>query len=285
MAERHSVALFESPLVRVFDVCCRAPRSGRGAEEFGGAAQVVLPRRGVFVVDRGQEQVVIDVNTALILGAGVEYRVSHPCAGGDDCTVLVAEPALLEDAVGDGATRHARLRPRDQLALWLGTRALGDSGRVGPLAAQEAALLLLATVGGAFAETAASGVRVGPAQRVRVEQVRALLASAPTARWELGAVARAVHCSPFHLARQFRAVTGESISGYLLRLRLGLALERLAEGERALAPLALELGFSHHSHFSARFRAAFGLTPAAARDALSKARPDQMRTIVTAERA
>jgi hypothetical protein len=72
MAEPHSFALFESPLVRVFDVCCRAARSGRGAEEFSGVAQVVLPRRGVFVVDRGQEQVVIDVNTALILGAGAD---------------------------------------------------------------------------------------------------------------------------------------------------------------------------------------------------------------------
>jgi AraC family transcriptional regulator len=75
-----------------------------------------------------------------------------------------------------------------------------------------------------------------------------------------------VDCSPFHLARQFRSITGETIARYLLRLRLAIALERLAEGEDDLMRLACELGFAHHSHFSARFRDVFGLTPSAARE-------------------
>jgi len=91
-----------------------------------------------------------------------------------------------------------------------------------------------------------------------------------------------VFVSPSHLARQFRTVTGESIAGYLLRLRLGLALDRLADGERNLAALAVELGFAHHSHFSARFRAAFGVAPSTFRSSLTAGRLAQLRTIVTA---
>jgi AraC-like DNA-binding protein len=91
-----------------------------------------------------------------------------------------------------------------------------------------------------------------------------------------------VFISPWHLARLFRTVTGESISRYLLRLRLGVALDRLAGGERDLAALSLELGFAHHSHFSARFRAMFGVTPSVFRSSLSADRLARSRTIVTA---
>jgi AraC-like DNA-binding protein len=103
--------------------------------------------------------------------------------------------------------------------------------------------------------------------------VRLLLAARSAEPWRLDALARAVHVSPFHLSRQFRAATGETIARTLLRIRLALALERLAGGEDDLARLALDLGFAHHSHFSARFRAAFGVAPSA------------MRRIVTARPA
>ena len=76
---------------------------------------------------------------------------------------------------------------------------------------------------------------------------------------------------------------GETISGYLLRLRLAAALHRIAEGERNLARLAVELGFSHHSHFSARFRSVFGCTPVRARGALTAPRLRELSTILTAD--
>jgi AraC family transcriptional regulator len=116
-------------------------------------------------------------------------------------------------------------------------------------------------------------VRLGPAARRRVEDVRALLAARPGAAWRLDSVARAVHCSPFHLARQFRAATGETIARYLLRLRLAAALERLAAGETELARLAADVGFAHHSHLSARFRAAYGVTPSEARKMVTAGAP------------
>jgi len=63
----------------------------------------------------------------------------------------------------------------------------------------------------------------------------------------------------------FRQRTGVSIHRYLTRLRLRASLERLADGASDLTTLALDLGFSSHSHFSGAFRAEFGQTPSEVR--------------------
>ena len=237
--------LLETPLVRVLDVECRASR-GCGAEEHNEAADVMLPRRGVFLVHRASSVFVADACSAVVLGAADSYRVSHPADFGDRCTVLRFAPQLHEEAFGDTGSRALRLRrvPRTPRG-------------------EEDALLVLAEVAGA------SPVACGTLAARRAAEVRALLASDPGARWSLATVARAVHCSPFHLARQFRAATGETIARHLMALRLALALERLEQGEDDLARLAAELGFASHSHFSARFAAAYGRPPSQMRKTLT----------------
>src|SRR5262249_37447049 len=63
----------------------------------------------------------------------------------------------------------------------------------------------------------------------------------------------------------FQQRTGAPVHRYLTRLRLRASLERLADGETDLTALALELGFSSHSHFTGAFRREFGRTPSAVR--------------------
>ena len=161
-------------------------------------------------------------------------------------------------------------------------RAALRYGAVDPLEAEERALDLLRTIVRDLPTRASSGRAAGRAQRVTVDRVRALLASRPAERWMLDEIAREVFASSSHLARQFRTVTGESIAGYLLRLRLSIALDRLAGGEENLGALAVDLGFAHHSHFSARFRATFGVAPSTFRNSLTASRFAELRTIVTA---
>ena len=88
-----------------------------------------------------------------------------------------------------------------------------------------------------------------------------MLAEAPAAPHRVADVARALDVSAFHLAHVFRAFTGTSIHQYLLQLRMQIAIERLRSGETSLSRLALDLGFSSHSHFSATFRKRFGTSP------------------------
>jgi AraC-like DNA-binding protein len=289
MSHLRAAVLHAGETARVTDVACSAPRSGCGEPEHAGAAVAIVPRRGIFQVHRpGGEPVAADATCAVVLGAGDEYRVSHPADGGDRCTTIGVPNAQAEEILGRrrGAVR---LAPRAQLAVAALVRSLARRALDG-LEAEEAALLALGAVAGderggavqAPRAGGAGGTRPGRAARAtrrrRVAEVRALLAADPARPWRLADIGRAVHCSPYHLARQFRAETGTSVGGHLARLRAGLALDRLADGDDDLARVGLDAGFAHHSHFTARFRAVFGITPSQARDG-------DVRTIATAAAA
>src|ERR1043165_5528752 len=280
MSYLHSDLTFHSPLVRVFDVTCHAPPSGYSSEEWCSVTQIVVPRRGVFMLRRQHMPIVVDPNTALDYGMGDTYQISHPAAGGDQCTVLVFRPELVEDALGSVAAQHGIIQAKTQFSIHVLTHTIGI-GRTDRLEAEESAVFVLHALARDFRSLPSlSGQRVSEFQKQRIEEVRALLASYPTDSWHLESIAQKVYCSPFHLARQFRAATGESIARYLLRLRLTLALDRIAKGETDLARLAVELGFANHSHFSARFKSAFGETPTAVRNQMTHHRLQQMSKIL-----
>ena len=74
---------------------------------------------------------------------------------------------------------------------------------------------------------------------------------------------------------------GIPLHRYLTQLRLARALVELPHAAD-LTALALDLGFSSHSHFTARFRALFGLTPTDVRRGASTRGAAELRKIVTA---
>lgn len=78
-------------------------------------------------------------------------------------------------------------------------------------------------------------------------------------------LARAMCCSPWRLCRAFRRFTGLTVTGYRHALRVRIALERLRDAPDDLTALALELGFSSHSHFTHVFRRHVGVPPSQVR--------------------
>jgi AraC family transcriptional regulator len=70
--------------------------------------------------------------------------------------------------------------------------------------------------------------------------------------------------SPRHFARSFLQATGYTPHAYLLRIRLGRALELLKQPGRAkgLKEIAVSCGFFDQTHFGRHFRRMFGTTPA-----------------------
>jgi AraC-like DNA-binding protein len=73
-------------------------------------------------------------------------------------------------------------------------------------------------------------------------------------------IGKAVGASPAYLTATFRRVEGLSLHQYLTQLRLARALAEVPYTDN-LTALALDTGFSSHSHFTAAFRRAFGCTP------------------------
>jgi AraC-like DNA-binding protein len=67
--------------------------------------------------------------------------------------------------------------------------------------------------------------------------------------------------SPRHLVRRFKESTGDTIHGYVRRLRLDRAKAMLAAEDVMLKDIATRLGFKTPSHFAAEFRQQIGCSP------------------------
>jgi AraC-like DNA-binding protein len=101
-------------------------------------------------------------------------------------------------------------------------------------------------------------------RRALVTKARRYLGAHLDEKVGLAQIAAALDASPAYLAQAFRIVEGVSLYRYALRLRLMRALELLPHYDD-LARLALDAGFSNHSHFTTTFRQSFGYAPALVR--------------------
>ncbi len=288
--------VYESPTASVGDVRCRAHDPGRGGEEASIRHTIVFPRAGVFVRHVRGETVVGDANQVLFFQAGEPYRVSHPVGCGDRCTSIALsggvlgelltehDPGAMELRAGPFRHTHGPTDPRADLRHRRLMRALADARGPDLATDEEIVALLDAAVAGAYRVSPGAPSRPDTlrAHRDLTEGAKVVLAGRFRERVVLDDVARAVHSSPFHLARVFRALAGMPMHRYLTRLRLRAALEHLAgSGPKPdLSRLALSLGFYDQSHLANAFRAELGLSPSRWRREAAPGRARRMSKIL-----
>jgi AraC family transcriptional regulator len=258
--------LFKSRTVTVRDTCCQGTCKHESPEECTTSTQLVFPYRGVYVRHVGQDQAVAEANQVLFFNAYQGYRVSHPVAGGDaSLTLVISEPQLHELAprevldAGPGVIfRPMRLRidARTQALIAL----LRHSVRQQIAEPLEAESLALTLVRRALGPRTARQPGASAGRQRLVDRAKLVLASDLARRWTLADIATVVRVSPVYLTQVFQQVEGLPLYRYQLRLRLARALDLLAD-YNDLTALALELGFSSHSHFSAAFRQMYGESP------------------------
>ena len=82
---------------------------------------------------------------------------------------------------------------------------------------------------------------------------------------KLADLARLINISPFHFSRLFKQSIGMTPHKYLSQQRVERAKQLLKESDRSIVDIALECGFSSHSHLSKQFRQITGMTPKAYR--------------------
>jgi AraC-like DNA-binding protein len=80
-----------------------------------------------------------------------------------------------------------------------------------------------------------------------------------------GALANVATLSLGHFNRAFRQTTGRSPHRYVLERRIAAATDLLCRTRRALADIALDVGFADQSHFSRTYAAMTGETPSQCR--------------------
>lgn len=171
----------------------------------------------------------------------------------------IRETALPDDTFFDDP---------DAARLMGGFMRLGWDRADAPLAATQIGHELLAHLAGSRLRRRPSPALDGglaPHIRRRVlEAIEAALDEPLT----LGRLAAVAGQSEFHFARMFRASVGLPPHAYVLARRLDRARRLLAEGDRPLAEIAAACGFTHPSHLTRHFRAAFGGPPGAWRTAV-----------------
>jgi AraC family transcriptional regulator len=283
------LSLYTSPIVTILDYRCHAVRDDQPGEEHSTSNNIVLMRHGAFNKHFGKRHITSDVNQSVFFSKGSTYRVTHPADCGDRGTVFRITPRVLNDIIREldpTVDEHPErpfpfvTGPCDSTLFWRhrGLVQRLERARIEPMEplwADVTALQLAADV------LEAAFVKHGqPRKRRRlgtdadhtelVESAKAFLATQLGERVTLDNVASAVNCSPFHFARIFQQHTGVPVHRYLSTLRLRVALERVANGEKDLTQLALDVGFSSHAHFSDAFRREFGQQPSEVRREMSK---------------
>ncbi len=258
-----------SPADRIFR--CSGPPGGH---------LFVFPREGVWIEHEGRRPFVADPNVVTFYNPHQEYYRSPVSSRGDCSDWFALSEEILErqfSALGlavDGKGEsifpftHGPSDPESYLEQRRLVRKVRSGTAVDALEIEERVIALGARV----IERAAvrSGHRAtftSPlGHRRLVEQTRELLALRFRESLSIAEIARELATSPFHLSRVFRAGTGLSLHQYRMRLRLAGGLLQITE--RSLTDLALDLGFSSHSHFTASFRRLYDAAPSDIRASL-----------------
>lgn len=272
------VVVFESPLVRIGRWRCPADHpefvdSGPITE-----ALFVFPRESVWIAHEGREPFVADANTVTYYNAGQAYRRRKLSALGDQCEWFAMAPDAIAETLAEhdpGAIdrpespfpfSHGPSDPDSYLRQRLVFHHVVKEANPDRLFVEEAVVSVLSDVSRhAYRRPPAAG----PSRRRRdvdaIEAAKDVIARRFGENLSLSDISEEVQSSVFHLARTFRARTGFSLHAYRNQLRLRSALERLRDPGIDLTGIALDLGFSSHSHFTETFRRSFGKTPSAVR--------------------
>jgi AraC family transcriptional regulator len=226
-----------------------------GPEYEVNAFKFVVPLSGyVYVRSRAGEDL-IDSATALTMSPQTRYQMRQSVP--QTSVVLTVHDATTANEFSiDRPLAACRsidlstIRALHRLAVFSNDQLATEEGLVGAVSA-------LASQHGAARDVR---TRSSSARRALM-RAREFLAARYRENFSLSDVARNSHVSPFHLARMFREQYGAPLFAFRERLRMAEAMNRLNAKRSDLSALALDLGYSSHSHFTAAFTRAIGCTP------------------------
>jgi AraC-like DNA-binding protein len=254
---------------RVEEVVCRAGPGDAAYEERHDWVSVAAVTSGTFTYRSDRGRALLAPGALLLGNVGACFQCGHDHAAGDRCIAFHLAPELIEQVAGSlsgarRATFAAAAIPPVEALLPLFS-ALRTSGDYEGLALEVAAVALsLDQDAAARPVDARETARAAAAARI----IEARYAETLT----LASLAREVGLSPRRFTTAFREGLGVTPYNYILRHRLDAAARRLLDTRDGVLDIALDVGFGDLSEFTRRFRARFGLPPAAFRRSYGAAR-------------
>ncbi len=239
--------------------------------------EIVLPRGGFYERRNRYGQVFVDRTVVLFFDPNDPFEIHHQVRTPDSSTVVSIGNRLIDELStlpGQDASPFFAIGAMPSTSsIALAHHALLRSMFYGktsdPIATEEQTLLLVAEVFTQLRKRRMSYVpkssrrnRREAASGYRLTQaVSCYLNDNFGAEITLQDIADVVDRSPFHLCRTIKKYTGQTIHQRLTSLRLDSALEFLWSTRRPITEIALDVGYSSHSHFTALFKKKFGVSP------------------------
>lgn len=274
--------LYAGAALRVGHIVARPTSEDCVEVDAPGEHVLALPLAGLFARHGAARRPAVATSShGVFFPAGQPYRMSFPGAVGDEVITLQWSDAALAATLPGAAIRETQvlLDPAQLMRRGLLWRHF-TRGEADPVEVEELCVDLLAS---AHDRARGRGRKRSerPGGRDRIDRVREAVAVAPEHKWSLAELADIARLSPYHLAHLFRDEIGIPVHAYVVRARLSKALSAVLDSDAGITDIALEAGFASHSHFTARFRALFGVTPGQLRRGQGLS-PAELRKIVTA---
>jgi AraC-like DNA-binding protein len=250
-----------SGAVEVLDLRCT---SGPGVAPFverHARHSVSYVRRGSFGYRGRWGSFELVAGSVLVGHPGDEFVVSHEHTVGDECLSVQLAPEVVA-TFGDRADwwRAGAVAPLPELMV-LGELAQAVADGRSDVGIDEAALAFAARFLDVVGGRERRPHRATPRDRRRAVEAALWMDAASHEEIDLGRAAAEAGLSPYHFLRLFSSVLGVTPHQYLLRSRLRRAARLLAEEDRAVTEVALEVGFGDLSNFVRTFHRAAGLAP------------------------
>lgn len=96
---------------------------------------------------------------------------------------------------------------------------------------------------------------------IKLEQAKRIIVENMVEPLSIEQLSRDVNLNTYKLKVGFKKIWGTTVFGYLRHMRMEKARLLLADENKSVMEVALEVGYSNPSHFSAAFRSKYGLNP------------------------
>jgi AraC family transcriptional regulator len=264
----------------VGDWCCSGAGSGAPSDEVTRHFEINLHRRGWHVRSFARRRFFIDPLHHSVWPADCGFGLSHNVAQPQAATLLFVTQEVVEEVLASLAGSSAAMlrKLQTQPAHWRSSELTARHARMlatdcdDRLAMEEHSLALIRRVVAEATQSCGLDHRGASTRRAAaIDQARSYILSRYREPLSLSSIAASCRTAPSTLCESFPRVVGMPVWKYVQRLRLQEAALALAEGAEDLSSLALDLGFSSHSHFAQAFRAHFGATPSQFRRAAGQA--------------
>ncbi len=239
---------------------------------------IAMARRPVEIEHADEEPIVADATRAILHNHGNVYRRRRLDERGEyTIWIGVGESALasvfhgaLDDPERPFSTHWADVCERAQLACCSLVQAIRRGDVVDPIESEETLVHIVSDIlshrGQERGVRASRRRSTAMAHRESAHAMNRFIARHYREPITLADVARAGYLSAFHGARIYREQTGRTIHQHVRALRLGEAMDRIADRGQTLAEIAVDVGFASHAHFTDSFRKVFGVAPSQVRD-------------------